>query len=73
MRRILHELVGATPRHVCTFSCQNIRTSGLRLFNIKQDIAKKTGSYSTLKPFHIKGKMYLTQLYAQKSSCPRRF
>ena len=66
LRRILHEPVGGTPRHVCRIFRAKHRRSDLPVFNIKQNLAKKLNP--TLKPSSLKEITYLL-----KSKCPRRF
>ena len=71
MRRILHEPVGGTPRHVCNnFRAKN-RTYDLPVFTTKHNLflAKNW----ILKPSLLKEITYLTHFYAQKSKCPRSF
>ena len=70
-RRILHEPVWGTPRHVGRHFRAKNRRSDLPVFNIKQDLAKKLDP--TLKRTRLKEITYLTHFYAQKSKCPRRF
>ena len=68
---ILHEPVGGTPGRACTNFLAKNRRSGLPVFNIKQNLAKKLDH--TLEPRNWKGITCLTHFYAQKYKCPRRF
>ena len=71
LRRILHDPVGRTPRHVCTIFRSKNRRADLPVFKITQNLAKKLDPI--LKPSHLKEIMYLTPFHAQKSKCPRCF
>ena len=71
LRRILHDPVGRTPRHVCRIFRAKNRRSDLSVFNIKQNLAKVLDP--RLKSSHLKEITYRTHFYAQKSECPRRF
>ena len=68
LRRILHDPVGHTPRHVCKIFRTKNRRSDLPVLNIiKQNhLAKALGP--TLKPSHLKETAYLVHFYAQKST-----
>ena len=71
LRRILHDPVGRTPRHVCSIFRAKNRKSDLPVFNSKQNLAKKMDP--TLTPGHFKEIAYLTHFYKRNSKCPRRF
>ena len=71
MHRTLSEPVGRTPRHVCRiFRAKNWR-SDLPVFNIRQNLAKKTDR--RLKSSDLKEITYLTHFYTHKFKCPRHF
>ena len=58
LRRIVHEPVGGTPRHVCRFFRAKNRRPDLPVFDMKHNLAKKTDP--ALKPSHLKEITYLT-------------
>ena len=71
LRRILHEAVGGTPRHVYRIFRAKNRRSDLPVIHITHNLARKLDP--TLKPCNLKEMTCLTRFYTQKPKCPRRF
>ena len=62
LRRISHEPIGGTPRHVRSFFSAKNRRSDLPVFNIKQNLAEKLDP--TLKISRLKEIRFLTHFCA---------